>query len=76
LIMSNPFRSKLSFMVKSPADEQVAVKLINLSGVSVHESLEVSNKNIDVEKPIASGLYILHVKTKDNFKALRVIKVD
>jgi hypothetical protein len=75
-VKSNPFRNKLSFVVYNPTMEDAKVVLLDLNGKPVHESIERTNTPIDIEKQISNGIYILHIRTRDNYKAVRVVRMD
>jgi hypothetical protein len=75
-LYSNPFRKKLMFTVHSASDENVTVALTDINGKTVHESVEATNVVIEVEKPITNGIYILRVRIRERYKAVRVVKMD
>jgi hypothetical protein len=75
-VLSNPFKNKLSFVIKSPLHEDAKVQLIDLNGKTIHEAVEGTNRQIDIDKQMNNGIYILHIRTRENYKAVRVVRMD
>jgi hypothetical protein len=75
-VFSNPFKERLSFVVESPHAENASISLMDTNGKIVQEFTDTTNKRIDLDTQIANGVYILHVRTRENYKAVRVVRMD
>jgi hypothetical protein len=75
-IVENPFKQRLTFMIHAPIEEDAAVKLSDLSGKSIVQLIEKTNKTIEIEKPLVPGMYLLQVYTRFGSRIVRVVKVE
>jgi hypothetical protein len=75
-IFGNPFHEKLNFLIETTVAKEASVRLYDITGKAVHESTERTNTLLEIEKPLAQGIYLLRVQTAQETKAIRVIKLD
>lgn len=75
-ILENPFRQRLTLTIKTPGEEEAALKLSDMTGKVIFQSAEKTNRTIEIERPIVQGVYIVHVRTASGSKVVRVVKVD
>jgi uncharacterized repeat protein (TIGR03803 family) len=75
-VSANPFKETLVMFIRSSHEENAQVALMDMSGKLVHQSTEKTNTVIGIEKPFVNGVYFLKVRTKDNQKTLRVVRMD
>jgi uncharacterized repeat protein (TIGR03803 family) len=75
-IYPNPFQEKLTLYIESSKYDEAKVTLMDLNGRTVHESTVKTNATVNVEKPLANGVYILHANSGTESRWVRVIKVQ
>jgi hypothetical protein len=74
-VLGNPFEKKLSFKILSTKYNSVSVSLTDLSGKNLHDASVKTNSVIEIEKPMAEGIYLLKVNTATEYKVIRVVKI-
>lgn len=75
-IYPNPFREKLILYIEARVEKQAAVTLMDLNGKAVHESIEQTNKTVEIEKSFAPGVYMLRVLSGGHQQLIRVLKTE
>jgi len=73
-VYPNPFRETLIFSVESSIHDKAGIKLIDLNGRTVHESIEKTNSIIEIKKPFANSVYLLRVNAGAFSKVVRVVR--
>ncbi|MEQ1588109.1 MAG: T9SS type A sorting domain-containing protein, partial [Cyclobacteriaceae bacterium] len=74
-VYPNPFREKLILFIES-LDQQAEILLMDLNGRNIHQSIEKTNRIIEVEKEFSPGAYLLSIKTDHYSKIIRVVRVE
>ena len=75
-VYPNPFRDKLQFVVNSGTNAAAKIILVDVSGRTVHQSLEKTNELIVIETFLTEGAYILQAEVGALTKRMRVVKVE
>jgi hypothetical protein len=78
-IMPNPFTHKINMLIPSEINDFCHVNMVNLIGQTVFNKefrLSKGVNNIVVFPPesIKDGVYIISIKTKDNFNNFKILK--
>lgn len=75
-ILENPFKQRLTVTIKTPVEEEAALRLSDMTGKIIFQSSEKTNRAIEIDRPMVQGVYLIHVRTVSGTKIVRVVKVD
>jgi endo-1,4-beta-D-glucanase Y len=73
-VVPNPFTNETSINVFTPVQENIELKLLDLSGKEVYSGIHNSNENISAGAGLPSGVYIITVVTGDRIYHSKMVK--
>jgi uncharacterized repeat protein (TIGR03803 family) len=75
-VFPNPFQEKFSLYIESSRYSQAEITLMDLGGRTIHQATAKTNSNIEIDKPLASGVYCLKVNAGGFNKLIRVVRIQ
>jgi hypothetical protein len=72
----NPFKDETVLKFSSLQHQKLALKVMDMKGVSLIVKEGNTNENISIGKELPAGVYIVQTRYGNTFKTLRIVKMD